>query len=267
MPDTHVITPGQTVHLAGFSTRGKDFHHDRDDAEDEFLALRAELIDLQAALYAEDKRSLLVVLQAMDAGGKDGTIRHCFKGVNPQGARVTSFKKPSSEELSHDFLWRIHKATPARGMIGVFNRSHYEDVLVVRVHDIVPQSVWEPRFEFINRFEEQLSAAGTRIVKIFLHISKEEQKERFQDRLDKPHKNWKFDIGDLDKRKLWDDYQTAFEDMLYRCSTEWAPWHVIPGDQKWYRNLAIMRLLVNTLREMNPLYPESEDLSSITIDD
>lgn len=267
MSDTHIITLGQSIDLAEFSTRGKDFHDDREAAEEEFHLLREELIKLQVALYAEGKQSLLIVLQAMDAGGKDGTIKHCFRGVNPQGVRVTSFKKPTSRELAHDFLWRVHQATPATGMIGVFNRSHYEDVLVVRVHDIVPQSVWEPRFEFINQFEKQLTAANTTIVKLFIHISKEEQKERFEDRLRESHKNWKFDVDDLAKRKFWDDYQKAFGDMLQRCSTEWAPWHVIPGDQKWYRNIAVMRVLVDTLRRMNPQFPESEDLSGITIDD
>lgn len=267
MADPHRLKPGRKIRLEEITTSGKTLHDDRDDAEKEFYKLREELIELQARLYAEGKQKLLVVLQAMDAGGKDGTIRHTFKGVNPQGVRVTSFKKPSDIELAHDFLWRIHQAVPAAGMISVFNRSHYEDVLVVRVHDIVPKSVWQPRYEMINHFEKMLTESGTTIVKFFLHISKQEQKERFQDRLDKPHKNWKFDRGDLDKRKFWDDYQQAFEDMLNHCTTDNAPWHVIPGDQKWYRNLAIMRVLVNTLNEMNPRFPQSEDLSDVVIDD
>jgi len=266
MPDTHLVKPGQPVVLSQLSTRGKDFHSDRKQAEREFKELREELIEWQVRLYAEGRQSLLVVLQAMDAGGKDGTIRNITKGLNPQGVRVASFKKPSTEELSHDFLWRIHRRTPAKGMIGIFNRSHYEDVLVVRVHDYVPDTVWQPRFELINQFENNLVAAGTTIVKLFLHISKQEQKERFQDRLDEPDKHWKFDRDDLNKRQLWDDYQLAFQDMLNNCSTESAPWYAIPGDQKWYRNLAIMRILVDTLRRMNPEYPESEDLTGITID-
>ena len=266
MPDTHRLTPGQKIKIADITTRGKDLHDDRKQAEKEFYALRDELIALQVALYAEGKQKLLIVLQAMDAGGKDGTTRHMCKGINPQGVRVTSFKKPSSRELDHDFLWRIHKAVPGKGMIEIFNRSHYEDVLVVRVDDIVPESVWRPRYEVINQFEKHLVDSGTTILKFFLHISKDEQKERFQDRLDEPDKNWKFDHGDLEKRKQWDDYQIAFQDMLNNCSTEHAPWYVIPADQKWYRNLAIMRVVVNTLKEMNPKYPEADDLRDVVID-
>lgn len=266
MPDTHLVHPDQPVVLSELSTRGRDFHSHRKQAEREFKQLREEFIDWQVRLYAEGRQSLLVVLQAMDAGGKDGTIRSITKGVNPQGVRVASFKKPSTEELSHDFLWRIHRRTPARGMIGIFNRSHYEDVLVVRVHNYVPDAVWQPRYELINQFESNLTAAGTTIVKLFLHISKEEQKERFQDRLDEPDKHWKFDRDDLNKRLLWDEYQLAFQDMLNNCSTAVAPWYAIPGDQKWYRNLAIMRILVDTLRRMNPQYPEAEDLTGVTFD-
>lgn len=266
MPTTHQLTPGKPIQLADITTRGKELHDDRKQAEKEFHDLREELISLQVALYAEGKQKLLIVLQAMDAGGKDGTIRHVFKGVNPQGVRVTSFKKPSSEELDHDFLWRIHKAVPGKGMIKIFNRSHYEDVLVVRVDDIVPESVWRPRYEVINQFEKHLVDSGTTIVKCFLHISKDEQKERFQDRLNESDKHWKFDRGDLDKRKQWDDYQLAFQDMLNECTTDHAPWHVIPSDQKWYRNLAIMRTIVAALKQMNPQYPVSEDLSDVVID-
>ncbi|MCP4788320.1 MAG: polyphosphate kinase 2 family protein [Fuerstiella sp.] len=266
MPKVHRLTPGIPVVLAKKSTRGKDFHDDRDAAEQEFGELRDELIRLQTALYAEGRQKLLVVLQAMDAGGKDGTIRHTFKGVNPQGVLVTSFKKPSSEDLAHDFLWRIHRAVPGRGMIGVFNRSHYEDVLVVRVNNIVPKNVWRPRYETINNFEKHLTDTGTRVLKFFLHISKDEQKERFQDRLDEPDKHWKFDHDDLNKREQWDEYQIAFQDMLNNCTTDRAPWHLIPGDQKWYRNLAIMRVMVDTLRNMDPQYPEADDLSNVEID-
>ena len=267
MPDTHRLKPGKAIKLSETSTDGKDFHEDRKEAEAEFYRLRDELIEWQVRLYADGKQKLLVVLQAMDAGGKDGTIRHIFKGVNPQGVRVTSFKKPSDEELNHDFLWRIHKAVPAKGMIGVFNRSHYEDVLVVRVHNYVPESVWRPRYETINHFEKSLTDSGTTFLKFFLHISKKEQKERFQDRLDEADKHWKFDHEDLEKRKFWDDYQAAFQDMVNNCTTDHAPWYVIPGDRKWYRNLAIMRTMVDTLKEMNPQYPQSDDISDVTIDD
>ncbi|MEZ6132191.1 MAG: polyphosphate kinase 2 family protein [Planctomycetaceae bacterium] len=266
MPNTHRLQPGLPILLSDVSPDGREFHDDRDKAEKEFRRLRDELIRLQPALYAEGKQKLLVVLQATDAGGKDGTIRHAFKGVNPQGVRVTSFKQPSAEELNHDFLWRIHKAVPAKGMIGVFNRSHYEDVLVVRVDRIVPEAVWRPRFEVINQFEKHLTESGTTIVKIFLHISKEEQKGRLQDRLDEPESHWKFDMGDLGKRKQWDDYQAAFQDMLNHCTTEYAPWYLIPANQKWYRNLAVMRILVDTLKTMNPRYPGSDDLSDVVID-
>lgn len=265
MPHTHQLSPGQPIDLASCETRAGSFCRDREAAEKEFKALREEFIDLQPRLYAEGKQKLLIVLQAMDAGGKDSTIRKICKGVNPQGVRVTSFKTPSAEELSHDFLWRIHKTVPAAGMIGIFNRSHYEDVLVVRVHQLVPPEVWQPRFEMINQFEHLLHSTGTTVLKFFLHISKEEQKERFQERLDRPEKHWKFDHGDLDKRMHWDDYQQAFEDMLNRCTTDFAPWHVIPSDQKWYRNVAVMRTIVQTLRQMDPQFPVSDDLSGITI--
>lgn len=265
MPTTHLVPPGTSIDLQNFDTRAEAFHNDRAAAEAEFKDLRDQFIDLQPRLYAEAKQKLLIVLQAMDAGGKDSTTRKVCKGVNPQGVKVTSFKKPTAEELSHDFLWRIHKAVPAAGMIGIFNRSHYEDVLVVRVHQLVPQEVWQPRYQVINQFEHLLHSSGTRILKFFLHISKQEQKERFQERLDRPEKHWKFDRGDLDKRKLWDEYQIAFADMLTNCSTDYAPWHIIPADQKWYRNLAVTRIIVHTLQEMNPQFPVAEDLSGITI--
>jgi PPK2 family polyphosphate:nucleotide phosphotransferase len=266
MPNTHRLDPGRLFRLADLPTRADSFHEDRQVAETEFRALRDELIELQARIYAEDKHKVLVVLQAMDAGGKDGTIRHVFRGVNPQGVRVTSFKAPSKWELEHDFLWRIHNAVPAKGMIGVFNRSHYEDVLVVRVHDIVPESVWRPRYDHINGFEKLLTDSGTTILKFFLHISKDEQKERFQSRLDRPDKNWKFSLEDLEKRKLWDVYMTSFEEMLHECSTPWAPWYVIPADQKWYRNLTITNTIVHAIKSLDPKYPEPEgDLSGIVI--
>jgi len=259
MPQTHRINTGESIQLAALPTDGKHFHDDRKTAVTEFKSYRQELIELQRKLYAEGKQKLLIVFQAMDAGGKDGAIRNVFQGVNPQGVRITSFKVPSKEELDHDFLWRIHHAVPGKGLIGVFNRSHYEDVLVVRVHDIVPESVWRPRYDQINQFENLLHDTGTRILKFFLHISKAEQKERFQSRLDEPGKNWKFSMEDLGKRKYWGDYMAAYEEMVQRCTTSYAPWHVIPGNQKWYRNLVITRIIVETLREMNPQYPPAED--------
>ena len=263
--EAHRVVPGEGVRLATLPTRADDFHDHRDRAEKEFKKLRKRLAELQYRLYSEGKQKLLVVLQAMDAGGKDGTIRRVFEGVNPQGVRVTSFKAPSKRELEHDFLWRVHRAVPGEGMIGVFNRSHYEDVLIVRVDQLAPADVWGQRYEQINQFEKLLHDTGTRIVKIYLHISREEQRERFLDRIREPEKNWKFSHEDLAKRKQWDDYMQAYEDALNRCTTAWAPWYAIPADQKWYRNLAISRILVSTLEEMDPQYPEAEDLSGVEV--
>jgi len=267
MPNTHRLQPGSPVSIGKLPTQGELFHPDREAAEAEFSALRDELILLQSKLYAENKRRIMIVLQAMDAGGKDGTIRKIFRGVNPQGVRVTSFKAPSKKELAHDFLWRIHRPVPANGMIGVFNRSHYEDVLVVRVHNLVPEEVWRPRYRMINDFESMLVGSGTTILKFYLHISKEEQRQRFQARLDDPHKNWKFSLEDLEKRKLWGQYMVAYQEMLERTTTDLAPWYVIPADQKWYRNLSIMRVILHTLRKLNPQYPSPTiDLTGIMVD-
>lgn len=267
MSNVHRLEPGRAIQLTETTTAGRELVTDRRAAEDEFKELRDELIELQRRHYAANRDKMLVVFQAMDAGGKDGTIRRVFRGVNPQGVRVTSFKVPSKRELAHDFLWRVHKAVPAKGMIGVFNRSHYEDVLVVRVHNIVPESVWRPRYEQINCFEKMLAETGTVILKFYLHISRQEQRERFQARVDDPSKNWKFSFDDLEKRKLWSDYMAAYEEMLSRTTTAWAPWHVIPADQKWYRNLAVTRTIVSTLRELDPQYPKpKQDLSGITVE-
>lgn len=265
--DIHRLPIGRSVKLSGIPTKGASFHGDRKVAEKEFRKLRRELRDLQYRLYAEGKQKLLIVLQALDTGGKDSTIRRVFQGVNPQGVRVHSFKAPTAEELAHDYLWRVHKVVPAAGMIGIFNRSHYEDVLVVRVDNIVPESIWRPRYEHINNFEKMLSDTGTKILKFYLHISAEEQRERLQERLDDPSKNWKFDVGDLAKRKQWSAYRTAYEEALSETNTPYAPWYVIPADQKWYRNLAISSIITHTLYQMNPqLPPVTEDLSSIVIE-
>ena len=255
MSSAHRMTPGKRVRLEGITTKAKSFHDDREAAGREFSELRDELVDLQRKLYADGRHKLLIVLQAMDAGGKDGTIRSVFRGVNPQGVRITSFKKPSEDEMAHDYLWRIHRAVPANGMIGVFNRSHYEDVLVVRVENFVPKGVWESRFEQINQFERMLTETGTTILKFYLHISKQEQADRFQARLDDPKKNWKFTIDDLEKRKKWDEYMVAYEDAINLCTTDWAPWYVIPSDQKWYRDLAIAGIVVRTLQKLDPQFP------------
>ena len=216
------------------------------------------ITDLQRRLYAESKRSLLVVLQARDTGGKDGTIRRVFDAVNPQGCIVTSFKKPSELELSHDFLWRVHQAVPARGMIGIFNRSHYEDVLVVRVRNLVPRREWSKRYEQINDFERGLSENGVTIVKFFLHISKAEQKERLLARLEDPTKQWKFNAGDLGERALWASYTTAYRDALRKCSTPWAPWYVVPADKKKVRDYLVAQVVVDTLTRMSPRYPKAD---------
>jgi PPK2 family polyphosphate:nucleotide phosphotransferase len=215
-----------------------------------------ELGELQDRLWAENRRSLLVVLQAMDTGGKDSTIKHVFSGVNPQATRATAFKQPTPPELRHDFLWRVHLAVPAAGEIGIFNRSHYEDVLIARVHRLVPESVWRPRYELINDFEKTLHHSGTTIVKLFLHISKDEQERRLQKRLHRPDKRWKFSPADLEERSYWDDYHVAYEDALNRTSTAYAPWYVIPANHKWYRNWAVSRILIDTLRALDPRYPE-----------
>jgi len=267
MPQTHLVEPDKPVDLSAIPTCAEMFSDDRSAAEREFRQLRDELVELQRRLYAQGTQRLLVVFQAMDAGGKDSTIRKVFRGVNPQGVRVYSFKKPSKEELAHDYLWRIHKAMPPSGMIHVFNRSHYEDIIVPAVHHIVDKSVWGERFEQINEFESYLAATGTKILKFYLHISPEEQKKRFLDRIERPEKNWKFSSEDLEKRKHWHDYMAAFEEILSRCSKADAPWYVVPADQKWYRNLAIARTLVDTLETMNPQFPLAEDdLQSIVIE-
>jgi PPK2 family polyphosphate:nucleotide phosphotransferase len=224
------------------------------------------LNDLQYMLYAEARRSLLVVLQGIDAGGKDGTIKHVMSGLNPQGVDVTSFKVPEGPEKRHDYLWRIHQAVPEWGKIGIFNRSHYEDVLVVRVHGLVPKDVWSKRFDQINDFELMLSDSGVRIVKFLVYIGKEEQAARFRARLDDKSKNWKFSPADLKERKYWDDYTVAYQDMLRRCSTKYAPWYVIPANYKWFRNLAVSQILVDTLESMDLKFPKpAEALTGIRI--
>lgn len=239
----------------------------RDKVEAQTAALQLELGEWQEKLYAEGQQSLLLVLQARDAGGKDGTVKHVLAGVNPQGVIVTSFKVPSSEEAKHDFLWRIHQHAPARGMMAVFNRSHYEEVLVTRVHGTVSDAQSKQHFEHIRAFEQLLSDSSTRILKVYLHISPEEQKERLQERLDNPDKHWKFNVGDLDERKHWDDYTKAYQDLMEATSTDDSPWYIIPADHKWQRDLIISQLLVETLKDMNPKYLKADfDPKEITIE-
>lgn len=259
--------PGSKVNLSKFDPDYKG-SYDKESARAEERELEGRLAALQERLYAEGKQSLLIVLQAMDAGGKDSTIKKVFDSVNPQGVRVTSFKAPTAEELAHDFLWRIHKNVPAKGYIGIFNRSHYEDVLVVRVNNLVPEDVWQQRYEHINNFERLLTGSGTRILKFYLHISKHEQKERFQERLDNPEKHWKFSKGDLPVREQWESYMQAFEAVLTRCNTDYAPWYIVPANRKWYRNLVVTRAIVETLEAMNPQFPPAEPgLDKIVIPD
>ncbi len=227
----------------------------RESAEGAMADAQARIAEFQHRLWAENQRALLVVLQGMDASGKDGTTRDVFASVNPAGVRVTSFKAPTHEELDHDFLWRIHKAVPGRGEIGVFNRSHYEDVLVVRVDNLVPEPVWRQRYAQINAFEHLLSCNGVVILKFFLHMGLEEQRKQLLERIHEPDKNWKFNAEDFGKRKKWDAYMRAYEDALSECSTEAAPWFVIPADRKWVRNAAISMIVADTLEKMDPKYP------------
>ena len=230
----------------------------KDAAEVELAALRLRLDELQNLLYADDRFAMLIVLQAIDAGGKDGTIKSVFQQVGPLGCSVVSFGVPSKHELAHDYLWRYHREAPGRGDVVIFNRSHYESVLVERVQGLAPKEVWKARYDQINQFESYLSGQGTVVMKFFLHISKEEQRERLQARVDDPRKRWKFRMGDLEDRKLWDEYQAAFEDMVDNCNTEAAPWHVVPANHNWYRDLAVARALVKKLESMDLRYPEAE---------
>jgi PPK2 family polyphosphate:nucleotide phosphotransferase len=229
--------------------------------------LNDKLESLQELLFAQHKHKVLILLQAMDTGGKDGVIRRVFDGVNPSGVRVVSFKAPTPEELAHDFLWRVRKGVPDIGEMVIFNRSQYEDVLVVRVHNLVPPEVWGARFEQINEFERELAENGTTILKFYLHIDADEQKERLQARLDDPAKRWKFRLGDLKERKLWPDYMKAYEDVLSKTSTEAAPWYIVPANRKWFRDLVISSVLVETLESLKMKYPESaENLDGVVIE-
>jgi PPK2 family polyphosphate:nucleotide phosphotransferase len=234
------------------------------EAAEQLKANIERLSVLQYLLYAEAKRSVLVVLQGIDAGGKDGTIRNVMTGLNPQGVKVTAFKVPEGEEKRHDYLWRVHKAIPEYGQIGIFNRSHYEEVLVVRVHNLVPKETWSRRYDQINAFEQMLAENGVTIVKFLLYIDKDEQLKRFKERVEDKSKNWKFSEGDLKERERWDDYIDAFNEALRRCSPNYAPWYVIPANRKWFRNLAVSQILVDTMEDMNLKYPAPvADLSRI----
>jgi PPK2 family polyphosphate:nucleotide phosphotransferase len=271
--DKYRVKPGKAVNLAKVnaddislfkSTKGMK---DKAAAQEQLRELNKRIEQLQELLFAEHKHKLLVVFQAMDTGGKDGAIRDVFEGVNPAGVRVASFKVPTQEELDRDYLWRIHKQTPGKGEMVLFNRSHYEDVLVVRVKNFVPEAVWRKRYGQIVNFEQQLAEEGTTILKFYLHISKDEQKKRLEARLADAEKHWKFSVGDLAERKLWADYMAAYQDAINKTSTEAAPWYVVPANKKWYRNLVIASVIVNTLEGLKMSYPQpKDDLSKVVVD-
>ncbi|MEL7498124.1 MAG: polyphosphate kinase 2 family protein [Planctomycetota bacterium] len=262
----YTVKPDEKIRLKDIPSDFEDTSYDKKTAYAKIEENAEEMAALAKILYAENRRSILLVLQGMDTAGKDGTIRAVMRGMNPTSCQVSSFKKPSEVELDHDFLWRVHQVVPRRGNIGIFNRSHYEDVLVVRVHSLVPEKTWKKRYELINDFEKLLTETDTKIVKCFLHISKDTQRERLQARLDDPDKHWKFNLGDLSERKLWSDYQDAYEDVLRKCSTVDAPWHIIPSDRKWYRNLVVSELLKKTLEDLDPKTPPPEsDFKGIVV--
>jgi PPK2 family polyphosphate:nucleotide phosphotransferase len=253
------VDPDEPISLAELDPADTGTYSGKDEADGDIVRYVERIADLQARLYAEEKRALLVVLQGIDAAGKDSTVSHVFRGTNPQGCRVYSFKEPSPDESAHDFLWRYHQDTPPDGMIHVFNRSHYEDVLVTRVKDLVPEEVWRSRYDSINDFERMLVREGTSILKFFLHISKAAQLDRFRERLELEHKQYKFSANDVRERRNWDAYQQAYEDAVNATSTPWAPWHVVPSDHKWYRNVVVARTVAGTLDALDPRWPESDE--------
>jgi PPK2 family polyphosphate:nucleotide phosphotransferase len=254
--DRFKVRPGSRLRLTEVDPAFKSHYESEEDAADEIKEFRKRLWTLQELLYVERKRSLLICLQAMDTGGKDGIINHVLGAMNPQGCRVAHFRQPSPEEAAHDFLWRAHLVAPARGEVVIFNRSHYEDVLVARVHDLVPRKVWSKRYDRINEFERSLFDSGTEILKFYLHISKDEQLERFKARLDDPTKQWKISDADYAEREFWDEYTVAYEKALSRCSTRRAPWFVIPANHKWFRDLAVGRIVVEHLESLGLKYPK-----------
>jgi PPK2 family polyphosphate:nucleotide phosphotransferase len=254
--ERYLVRPGRRARLDQADPRDTSaFSGVKDDGRKELTKLTERLERLQELLYAEHKHAVLIVLQGMDSAGKDGTIRRVFQGVNPQGVRVASFKKPTGRELDHDFLWRVHQETPGRGEMVLFNRSHYEDVLIARVHDLVPRPEWELRYRAINEFERSLTESGTTVLKFFLHLSRDEQKRRLKERLDDPKKHWKFREADLQERKRWGAYMAAYEEAITKTSTPWAPWCVVPSDRKWFRDLVVSERIVSALEEMRMRYP------------
>ena len=267
-PENIIVKPGEPVSLDDYTPEYTGAYQKKRQTTSRLKKLHKQLLELQGLLFAESQHALLIILQGMDTCGKDGTIRRVMSGINVQGCDVFNFKVPSTDELSRDFLWRAHKAVPSRGKIGIFNRSHYEDVLVVRVHNLVPEQIWSQRYQQINDFEKMLVENGTIVLKFFLHISKDEQKARLESRISDPTKHWKVEASDIRERAYWDDYMQAYEVMVQRCSTEWAPWHIIPANKKWYRNLVITECIVETLEKLDMKYPKPAiDVTKIRIDD
>jgi PPK2 family polyphosphate:nucleotide phosphotransferase len=264
--DKFLVKPGKKIRLSDFDPADTTLMPDKAKAQIKIEQDLQKLIDLQDRFYAEHQRALLIVLQGIDASGKDGTIKHVMTGFNPLGCTAVAFKVPAGEELDHHFLWRIQRVMPRKGHIGIFNRSHYEDVLVPRVYELVPKKVWKARYDQINRFEQLESELGTVILKFFLHVSKDEQKKRFEERLRSPEKNWKYSPTDIKDRERWDDYQDAYEDLLNKCSTKAAPWYIIPADRKWFRNWMVATIIVEKLKSLNPQYPPPKvDLAKIKV--
>jgi PPK2 family polyphosphate:nucleotide phosphotransferase len=252
-PEHYRLKPGQTVRLNEIDPGDTgEYDGSKDEGKEELDSLTDSLEDLQDRLYAEHKHPILIILQGMDTCGKDGTVRHVLYGVNPQGVHVANFKAPTAIELDQDYLWRVHAKTPAKGEIVIFNRSHYEDVLIVRVNEIVPEDVWRKRYGHISDFERMLADEGTTILKFFLHISEKEQKKRLLARLNEPEKHWKFDPNDINERQRWPEYLRAYEDAINQTNTEWAPWYIVPADRKWFRNMVVAAVLVDTLKKLNP---------------
>jgi PPK2 family polyphosphate:nucleotide phosphotransferase len=267
---SQTLTPpvGDKIRLKDFDPAYTGAFKDKEKALAETEKHLARLDKQQEIFYACGQCAMLIILQGMDTSGKDGTIRHVFKAVDPQGMQITSFKQPTSIDLQHDFLWRVHQNVPSKGIMGVFNRSHYEDVLVVRVMNLIDRKIWRKRYDQINEFEELLNESGTVVLKFFLHISKDEQKKRLQERLDDPEKHWKFSTGDLKVRAQWDDYMEAYEDMLTKCNTAAAPWHIVPANRKWYRNLVVTQTIADALENLKLSYPAAEEgLDKVVIED
>ena len=264
----NIVTPGDSVRLKHYDPNYTGVYQSKGETKRRLKKLHKQLLELQELLYAESEHALLIILQGMDTCGKDGTIRRVMSGVNVQGCNVVNFKVPSAEELSRDFLWRAHKVVPPKGKIGIFNRSHYEDVLVVRVHNLVPEQVWAQRYQQINDFERMLVENGTVVLKFYLHISKDEQKVRLASRISDPTKHWKVEEADLRERAYWDDYMQAYEVVLQKCSTDWAPWYIIPANKKWYRTLVITECIVEVLKKLDMKHPEPTiDITKLTIED